>query len=312
LIGRTIGHYEIIEKIGEGGMGAVYKARDIHLDRSVALKMLPGEWVANPERKRRFALEAKAASALNHPNIITIYDIDVADGVDFIAMEYVAGHTLAEVIPAGGMEPARATQLGAQIADALATAHDSGIVHRDLKPSNIMVNAQGRVKVLDFGLAKLIEPVSREGAPTRTVQTRDGAILGTVSYMAPEQAEGKPVDQRADIFSFGAVLYEMLSGVQPFRRDSDLGTLAAIVRDEPPALDAARIPPAVRQVVKRALEKNPEARYASGGELVSALASVPRAVGLAAQRPDGGWLQAPRRWLWRPSSGDGSSTNKAG
>ena len=277
MIGRTIGHYEIIEKIGEGGMGAVYKARDIRLDRSVALKMLPGESVANPERKRRFALEAKAASALNHPNIITIYDIDVADGVDFIAMEYVAGHTLADMIPPDGMEPARAIQFGAQIADALATAHQSGIVHRDLKPSNIMVNEQGRVKVLDFGLAKLIEPLSGERA-TRTVQTRDGTILGTVSYMAPEQAEGRPVDQRADIFSFGAVLYEMLSGVQPFRRDSDLGTLAAIVRDEPPPLDAARIPPAVRQVVKRALEKTPEARYASGGELASALADVSRAV----------------------------------
>jgi eukaryotic-like serine/threonine-protein kinase len=288
LIGRTIGHYEIIEKIGEGGMGAVYKARDIHLDRSVALKMLPGEWVANSERKRRFALEAKAASALNHPNIITIYDIDVADGVDFIAMEYVAGHTLAEVIPPGGLEPARAIQFGTQIADALATAHESGIVHRDLKPSNIMVNEQGRVKVLDFGLAKLMEPVSGEGA-THTAETRAGTILGTVAYMAPEQAEGKPISQRADIFSFGVLLYEMLTGLQPFRRDSDLGTLAAIVRDEPPALDAARIPPAVRQVVKRALEKNPEARYASGEELGSALAAVSRAVA-----PRG----APnRRWL---------------
>jgi formylglycine-generating enzyme required for sulfatase activity/dienelactone hydrolase len=278
MIGRTIGHYEIVEKIGEGGMGAVYKARDIHLDRSVALKMLPGEWVADAERKRRFALEAKAASALNHPNIVTIYDIDVADGVDFIAMEYVAGHTLADMIPPDGMEPARAIQFGAQIADALATAHQSGIVHRDLKPSNIMVTAQGRLKVLDFGLAKLMEPVSGEGAATRTVQTREGTILGTVSYMAPEQAEGRPVDQRADIFSFGAVLYELLSGVQPFRRDSDLGTLAAIVRDEPPALDAARIPPAVRQVVKCALEKNPDARYQSGAELASVLASVSQAV----------------------------------
>ena len=219
LIGRTIGHYEIIEKIGEGGMGAVYRARDIRLDRSVALKMLPGEAVANSERKRRFALEARAASALNHPNIITIYDIDVADGVDFIAMEYVAGQTLADVIPPGGMEPARAIQFAAQIADALAMAHQSGIVHRDLKPSNIMVNEQGRVKVLDFGLAKLIEPTSGEGA-TQTAQTRVGVILGTVAYMAPEQAEGKPVDQRADIFSFGVVLYEMLSGVQPFVRNS--------------------------------------------------------------------------------------------
>ena len=313
MIGRTIGHYEVIEKIGEGGMGAVYKARDIHLDRSVALKMLPGESVANSERKRRFALEAKAASALNHPNIITIYDIDVADGVDFIAMEYVAGHTLADLILPGGMEPARAIQFGAQIADALATAHQSGIVHRDLKPSNIMVNEQGRVKVLDFGLAKLIEPLSGEGgAQTAAAQTCEGAILGTVSYMAPEQAEGKPVDQRADIFSFGAVLYEMLSGVQPFRRDSVLGTLAAIVRDEPPALDAARIPPAVRQVVKRALEKNPEARYASGGNWCPRWRPFRVRWRLGARRTGGGWLRAPRRWLWLPSSVDGTSTNKAG
>jgi serine/threonine protein kinase len=173
LIGRTLGHYEVIEKAGEGGMGAVYKARDIRLGRTVALKTLPGESVANPERKQRFALEARAASALNHPNIITIYDIDVADGVDFIAMEYVAGHTLADLIPPGGMEPARAIQFAAQIADALATAHQSGIVHRDLKPSNIMVNQQGRVKVLDFGLAKLIEPVSAAGAAT---QTGDGCF----------------------------------------------------------------------------------------------------------------------------------------
>src|SRR5688572_27562441 len=259
LIGRTIGHYEIIEKVGEGGMGAVYKARDIHLDRSVAVKVLPGESVANPERKRRFALEAKAASALNHPNIITVYDIDVADGVDFIAMEYVAGSTLAELIPPGGMEPALAVKFGAQIADALAAAHQSGIVHRDLKPSNIMVNEHGRVKVLDFGLAKLIAPASDEDATrTAALETRYGAILGTVSYMAPEQAEGKPVDQRADVFSFGVLLYEMVTGVQPFQRDSVPGTLAAILRDAPPALDAARIPLALRQVIERALQKNPD------------------------------------------------------
>jgi serine/threonine protein kinase len=279
LIGRTIGHYEVIEKIGEGGMGAVYRARDIHLDRSVALKMLPGASVANAERRRRFALEARAVSALNHPNIITIYDIDAADGVDFIAMEYVAGETLAQLIPPGGMDPALAVRLGAQIADALAAAHQSGIVHRDLKPSNIMVNEHGRVKVLDFGLAKLIAPQSGEGDPTRTAatETQDGTILGTVAYMAPEQAEGKRVDQRADIFSFGVVLYEMVTGVQPFRRDSVSGTLAAILRDDPPALDAARVPAALRQLIERALEKNPEARHASGAELAAALApdSVP-------------------------------------
>jgi formylglycine-generating enzyme required for sulfatase activity/dienelactone hydrolase len=279
LIGRTIGHYEIIAKIGEGGMGAVYKARDLHLDRSVALKMLPGETVANSERKRRFALEAKAASALNHPNIITIYDIDVVDGVDFIAMEYVAGQTLAQLIPPGGMDAAVAARLAAQIADALAAAHQSGIVHRDLKPSNIMVNEQGRLKVLDFGLAKLVAPLSGEGSTSETAaaETRFGEILGTVAYMAPEQAEGKPVGPRADVFSFGVVLYEMVTGIPPFRRDSVSETLAAILRDEPPPLDAARIPAAIRQIVTRALEKNPEARYASGDELVAALAleSVP-------------------------------------
>jgi eukaryotic-like serine/threonine-protein kinase len=292
VIGRTIGHYEVIEKIGEGGMGTVYRARDLHLDRSVALKLLPGEWVANPERKRRFALEAKAASALNHPNIITIYDIDAADDVSFIAMEYVSGQTLSDMIPPDGMEPARAIQFAAEIADALATAHQSGIVHRDLKPSNIMVNAQGRVKVLDFGLAKLMEPVFGARAATVTAQTRDGMILGTVSYMAPEQAEGRPVDQRADIFSFGTVLYELLSGEQPFRRDSDLRTLAAIVGDQPPALDAARIPPAVRQIVTRALEKNPDARYQSGAELASALASVSTRAVAARPAPTRWWLAA--------------------
>jgi formylglycine-generating enzyme required for sulfatase activity/dienelactone hydrolase len=273
LIGRTIGHYEVLEKVGEGGMGAVYKARDIRLDRPVALKMLR-ESVASAERKRRFALEAKAVSALNHPNIITIYDIDVADGVDFIAMEYVAGQTLAQLIPPGGMDPALAARFGAQIADALSAAHHSGIVHRDLKPSNVMVTQDGRVKVLDFGLAKLIMPLSGDSVATRTAasETREGVIVGTVSYMAPEQAEGKPVDQRADVFSFGAVLYEMLAGMQPFQRDSVPGTIAAILRDEPPALDAARVPPGLRHVIERALQKSPDARFASGAELVSALA----------------------------------------
>jgi formylglycine-generating enzyme required for sulfatase activity/dienelactone hydrolase len=273
VIGRTLGHYEIIEKLGEGGMGAVYKARDTHLDRSIALKVLP-ESVASSDRKRRFALEARAASALNHPNIVTIYDIDAVDGVDFIAMEYVAGQTLAQLIPPDGMESTLAAKIAAQIADALAAAHQSGIVHRDLKPSNIMVNEHGRVKVLDFGLAKLVAPGSGDAGATRSnaTVTGDGAILGTVAYMAPEQAEGKPVDQRADVFSFGTLLYEMVAGVQPFRRDSVSGTLAAILRDEPPPLDSARVPPALRRVIDRALQKNPEARYASGAELAAALA----------------------------------------
>jgi dienelactone hydrolase/predicted Ser/Thr protein kinase len=290
LIGRTLGHYEIVEKLGEGGMGAVYKAQDVHLDRAVAIKVLPGGSIATPEQKRRFAREAKAASALNHPNIVTVYDIDVADGVDFIAMEYVAGQTLAETIPTGGMEPAKAIKFAAEIADALAAAHQAGIVHRDLKPSNIMVSEHGRIKVLDFGLAKLVMPASGDDlTKSVSLETRYGAILGTLSYMSPEQAEGKPVDQRTDVFSFGVVLYEMLTGVQPFRRGSTPGTIAAILRDDPPALDPARVPAALRQVVERALQKDPDARYASGAALASALV-VASATGTARATP-------PRRGL---------------
>ena len=247
--------------------------------------------MANSERKRRFALEAKAASALNHPNIITIYDIDVADGVDFIAMEYVAGQTLADADPARR----HGTGAGDPVRSADRRRAGDGPPVRDRAPGPEALEHHGERAGAREGAGLRPGEADRAGVrrgrrhPDCGDQTREGAILGTVSYMAPEQAEGKPVDQRADIFSFGAVLYEMLSGVQPFRRDSELGTLAAIVRDEPPALDAARIPPAVRQVVKRALEKNPEARYASGAELASALASVSRPVA-----PRG----APnRRWL---------------
>ena len=315
MIGRTIGHYEIIEKIGEGGMGAVYKARDIRLDRSVALKMLPGESVANSERKRRFALEAKAASALNHPNIITIYDIDVADGVDFIAMEYVAGHTLADVIPPDGMEPARA--IAVRSADRRRAGDGPPVRDRPPGPEALEHHGERAGAREGAGLrpGEADRAGVRRGRATHTAatQTREGTILGTVSYMAPEQAEGKPVDQRADIFSFGAVLYEMLSGVQPFRRDSVLGTLAAIVRDEPPALDAARIPPAVRQVVKRALEKNPEARVrirrGTGGR-----AGVAFACGGASGRTEPAVAGGGRRGggCGVPSSVDGTSTNRAG
>jgi formylglycine-generating enzyme required for sulfatase activity/dienelactone hydrolase/predicted Ser/Thr protein kinase len=282
MIGRTIAHYQILEKLGEGGMGVVYKARDTHLDRFVAIKVLPPERVADPERKRRFVQEAKAASALNHPNIITIYDIASEGGLDFIAMEYVPGRTLDQLIPPNGMPLGEALQHAVQMADALARAHAAGIIHRDLKPSNIMVDEHGLVKLLDFGLAKLTEvgqAVSPAEAETKTAGepslTQPGTILGTVAYMSPEQVEGKKLDAGSDVFSFGAVLYEMLTGRRAFRGDSQISTMSAILRDTPPPPKAVRpeIPAALNRILLRCLEKNREARYPSGAELHQDLAA---------------------------------------
>ena len=221
LIGKLVSHYRILEALGEGGMGVVYKARDEHLDRFVAIKVLPPAKVADSERKQRFVQEAKSASALNHPNIITIYDIASDNGTDFIAMEYVPGKALNRLIPRRGLPLADALKYAVQIADALAAAHATGIVHRDLKPGNVMISGaegQGRhglVKVLDFGLAKLVERGDNSDLEmTESIRnkkgfaTEEGTIVGTISYMSPEQAEGKKVDVRSDIFSFGALLYE--------------------------------------------------------------------------------------------------------
>jgi len=273
MIGRSLDHYQIVEKIGEGGMGVVYKARDLHLDRFVALKILPPEKVADPDRKRRFVQEAKAASALNHPNIVTIHDIDTAEGVDYIAMEFLAGRTLAQSIPPGGLPIATALEWAVQIADALAAAHAAGIVHRDLKPANVMVGENGRIKILDFGLVKLALPYGPEITQTATAA---GSIMGTVSYMSPEQAEGRLVDGRSDIFSFGAVLYEMVSGTRPFERDSSVSTLAAVLHHEPPVPRSA--PPDLAAIINRCLRKNPADRIQRADEVKRELQQVGRSV----------------------------------
>ena len=276
MIGQRLLHYEITEKLGAGGMGVVYKARDKHLDRFVAIKILPPESVADQERKRRFVQEAKAASALNHPNIVTVYDIAQTDGVDFIAMEFVEGQTLDELIGRKGLKLKEALKYAVQIADALAKAHAAGIVHRDIKPGNVMVTGDGRVKVLDFGLAKLTEaaPGSQDGTTqTEHPRTETGLIVGTFSYMSPEQAEGKRVDTRSDIFSFGSLLYEMLTGRQPFRRDSPALTLAAILHMEPPPLPA-EIPQELERVIARCLRKEPERRFQHMADLKVALEEV--------------------------------------
>jgi eukaryotic-like serine/threonine-protein kinase len=279
MTGRTLAHYQIVEKLGEGGMGVVWKARDTHLDRFVALKLLPAEKLADPERKRRFVQEAKSASALNHPNIIHIYDISEAEGMPFLAMEYVAGKTLSVLIGRKGLQLQDALKYAIQIVDALAKAHSAGIVHRDLKPSNIMVTDDGLVKVLDFGLAKLTEQsLTYESADTRTLrqeaaQTEEGVIVGTPAYMSPEQAEGKPVDARSDIFSFGAVLYEMLSGRRAFHGDTPISTLAQVLNQEPVPLHeiSPAIPVELERLVARCLRKDPERRLRSMADLKVAL-----------------------------------------
>lgn len=262
---ENLGHYRVLEKLGQGGMGVVYKALDTHLDRHVAIKILPPDKVANPERKRRFVQEAKAASALNHPNIVTIHDISSHQGIDYIAMEYVAGKTLDDLIPRQGMRLNEILRIAIQIADGLAKAHAAGITHRDLKPSNIMVDGDGRVKLLDFGLAKLTDRSERSEHDATLTQkdTADGAILGTVSYMSPEQAEGKKIDTRSDIFSFGAVLYEMVSGQRAFQGDTPVSTIAAVHQKEPKPLTGLTpaIPRDLEKIIARCLRKNPDRRY---------------------------------------------------
>ncbi len=279
MIGRTIAHYEILETLGQGGMGFVYKARDTQLDRLVAIKVLTPDTMANAERKQRFVQEAKAASALNHPNIVTIYNIGHEDGVDFIAMEFIAGRTLDRVIPRDGLTPVELLRYGIQIADALARAHAAGIVHRDLKPGNIMISEEGQVKLVDFGLAKLSDLHEAADAElTRSVspETEEGRILGTVCYMSPEQAEARKTDGRSDIFSVGAVLYEMATGRRAFLGRSKISTLAAILQSEPkPASELrAGVPRDLARIIERCLRKDPARRYQSALDLKISLSDL--------------------------------------
>ena len=288
MVGRTVLHYQLLEKLGAGGMGEIFKAQDTRLNRFVAVKVLSATGGGGDvERRRRFTQEAQAASALNHPNIITIHDI-ISDGdTDYMVMEYVSGKTLVDVIPKGGLRAPQVLKYSVQMADALNAAHAVGIIHRDLKPGNIMVTDSGLVKVLDFGLAKLTDrgPLSQMGEDTGDDQTRtianapltvEGSIIGTVSYMSPEQAQGKKVDTRSDIFSFGVVLYEMTTGVRAFPGDSALSTLSAILRDDVrPLLEAApEAPPQLDMVIQRCLRKNPDERWQTMKDVQMALSAL--------------------------------------
>ena len=275
--GKTLGPYEILSLLGAGGMGEVYLASDTRLQRTVAIKILPVHLSSNPDLRARFMQEAKSISSLQHPNICVVHDIGTQDGVDFMVMEHVSGQPLDKVIPSGGLPANVATRYAVQIADALARAHASGIVHRDLKPANIMVDDTGLVKILDFGLAKLVAPEPRADVGATLsgagASTSPGMIVGTLAYMSPEQAEGKSADARSDVFSFGAVFYEMLTGKRAFDADSSAALMAAVMRDDPKPVSELRhdIPPELRSIVSRCLKKNPNERYASGAELLHEL-----------------------------------------
>ena len=269
MVGKKVQQYTFLEKLGAGGMGDIYRAQDTRLNRFVAIKVLSGATSGDPERRRRFIQEAQAASALNHPNIITIHDIITEGDSQFMVMEHVVGKTLADLIPKGGLRVPQVLKLAMQMTDALQTAHSAGIIHRDLKPGNVMVTDTGLVKVLDFGLAKLADPspITHQDDATRTMGpaplTVEGSIIGTVSYMSPEQAQGKKVDTRSDIFSFGVVLYEMITGARAFQGETTVGTLSAILRDDarPIAEIAPDVPPKLEQVVTRSLMKSPDDRF---------------------------------------------------
>ncbi|MGA8554817.1 MAG: protein kinase [Candidatus Acidiferrales bacterium] len=276
--GTRIGPYEIQSLLGAGGMGEVYRAKDTRLGRDVALKIVLESFAREPDRLRRFELEARAVAALNHPNILAIHDIGQHDGSPFLVSELLDGANLRAVLDGGALPQRKTIEYGVQIAQGLAAAHEKGIVHRDLKPENIYVTKDGRIKILDFGLAKLTQSPAPDSADATmgTTRTVAGVVMGTASYMAPEQVRGEAADPRTDIFAFGAVVYEMLSGVRAFRRDTAAETMTAVLKDDPPEMtDSLRlVSPALERIVRRCLEKNPEQRFQSARDLSFALSAL--------------------------------------
>src|SRR3989442_566874 len=287
--GQRMGHYQIVNLIGEGGMGEVYLAEDVLLGRKVALKLLPAEFTKDLPRVRRFQQEARAASALNHPNIITIHEIGEVDGLNFIVTEFIAGETLRQRMATARLNLATVLDVATQTAGALAAAHAAGIVHRDLKPENIMVRPDGLIKVLDFGLAKLTEPrtsdVEGEAPTVARVDTKMGAIMGTAQYMSPEQARGLKVDARTDIFSLGVVLYEMLVGRAPFTGETTADTISVLLHKEPQPLSTLEpdTPADLQHIVSKALRKDRDERYQTVKSLLIDLTTLKQELEFAAK-----------------------------
>ena len=311
MVGTTIKHYEITSKLGEGGMGAVYRARDTRLQRAVAFKVLKPALVADPESRQRFVREARAAAATTHSAIAQIYDVDEQDGAIFIAMEFVEGRTLRQLIADKELDLQSALDLAIQVADGLAQAHGKGIVHRDIKSDNIMVTPEGQAKILDFGLAKALDPTAGSHPETvddaaaettmGTVQTQLGVVMGTIAYMSPEQARGRRVDQTTDLFSLGIVIYEMVTGELPFKGDSPLDTMHAIAFDETPAVTEIRthLPPDLHRIVSRCLRKQPADRYPDAKTLADDLRRLKRDLDSGVQRtlPPGERFREGLEWL---------------
>src|ERR1700688_1352806 len=284
---QVIGHYRILEKIGSGAMGEVFRARDERLGRDVALKLIRPGSSENPDHLRRFELEARAAAALNHPNIVAVYDVGFNDDSTFIVCELLKGATLRKRLAEGALPVRLTVDYSLQIVQGLIAAHDHRIVHRDLKPENLFVTGDGRVKILDFGVAKLQSGDENERSVEQlTTVTKSGSVIGTVAYMAPEQLRGKGVDHRSDIFSVGAILYEMLTGQRAFRGETEVDTITAVLREDPPAinLDEAGIPEAFQQVIHHCLEKDPENRFQSARDLAFALDTLANASGGRSRR----------------------------
>ncbi len=304
--GSRVGPYEVVALIGQGGMGAVYRARDARLNRDVAIKVLQASVADDPDRLRRFTIEAQAVAALNHPNVLTIYEVGTHDGAPYLATELLEGQTLRTLLDAGTVPVSKAVDYARQTASGLAAAHARGIAHRDIKPENLFVTTDGRVKILDFGLAKAHGPAASDDGPTTLeTGTSPGVVMGTVGYMSPEQVRARPIDQRTDIFSLGVVLYEMLAGTRPFVGDSSVETMNAILTADPPEIEMAGrpLPAALATVVRHCLEKSPEERFQSARDLAFALQALSTtsgttslggaaAVAAAATTPRAWW----RRW----------------
>jgi Tol biopolymer transport system component len=302
MVGRTLAHYKILQKLGAGGMGEVYVAEDTKLSRKVALKVLPPE-MASSERLKRFEREAKAVAALDHPNIVTIFSVEEADGVNFITMQLVKGKTLTELIPENGVSLSEFFEIAVPLADAVSAAHQEGITHRDLKPDNLMVSDEGRLKVLDFGLAKLRPEFGEPGMselPTQSM-TQEGRIVGTVAYMSPEQAEGSRVDHRSDIFSLGIIFYQLVTGRCPFRGKSAAGILSSILRDTPESVSEVNrnLPANLGKIIGRCLVKDPERRYQSAKDIRNELEELKQDVESGVvfkRRPPIAWPSIGRNW----------------
>ena len=291
MIGERLKHYEVEETLGKGGMGVVYRAKDTRLHRSVALKVLRSELTNDPERRRRFLQEARSASAITHPSIAQIYDVDEANGVIFIAMELVEGKTIRELIKERKLDLQGAVDVTLQVAQGLARAHEAGIVHRDIKSDNVMLTPDGHAKILDFGLAKLLDPAGSDPDHASSMETvaqatQAGTILGTIAYMSPEQARGQPVDERSDVFSMGIVFYEMVTGELPFQGASALDTMHAIAYEEvrPVTVLRRNLPQDLHRIVARCLRKRPEDRYPDGRALAKDLEALKKDIESGVQR----------------------------